>query len=177
MKIKYETTVTKCADCLFHHYEVVPGDGPKGDHCLLREHQGEFFAYLPKTSVIDEHCPFLKEVEPDYVYKLDLYAAAGAGDLTDHVDTLYFKNREDAVKLTDYWNCMDLPETWDERSVKKMRFMSTPRGIEVITEVPWEDKGEALYNLSANFKYRADKFWSRHPDYRPKWYQKYTKKD
>ena len=60
MKIKYETTVTKCADCPFHHYEVVM-DGPKGDHCLVREYQGEFFAYLPKTSVIDEHCPFLKK--------------------------------------------------------------------------------------------------------------------
>ena len=171
-KIKYEGEVKSCRDCPFHDY-AFSMDGPKGDHCRYREvAKGEYFAYLSDISVVDKGCPFLKKQDPAYVYKLDLYAAAGAGDLTDHVDTLYFKNREDAVKLTDYWNCMDIPETWGEWSVKKVRFTSTPRDIEVIDEVPWEDKGEALYNLSGNFRYRADKFWPKYPSYMPEWYKK-----
>lgn len=64
VKIKYEGEVKSCRDCAFCAY-AFSMDGPKGDHCLLREKRGEYFAYLNDTSVVDKECPFLKKEDKE----------------------------------------------------------------------------------------------------------------
>lgn len=68
---------------------------------------------------------------------------------------------------------MDIPYTYN--LIKEVEYGCIPRGAEIIENVPWKNKDEALYNLSLNFKYKADSFYWKYPNYAPEYYKKYFK--
>lgn len=97
----------------------------------------------------------------DLVYAVEIYILVLGGDTSATIDTLYFKNKKDAEKVTNYRKEMDIPHTY---GIKEVEYGDIPRKYNIIESVSGKNKSEILYNLSPEFKEIVDDYYERHPE-------------